>query len=98
MIRDFNFSDKIEKIKKNELSLLENVNSFLKRIEKNKHLNAFNFVFEDEIKENAIRVENKIKENKHGRLAGLVVAVKDVLSIKDKPTTCSSKILKNFTA
>jgi aspartyl-tRNA(Asn)/glutamyl-tRNA(Gln) amidotransferase subunit A len=93
-----NFSDKIHKIKKNELSLLDNVNYFLKRIEENKHLNAFNFVFENEVKEEALKIEKKIKENNHGRLAGLVIAVKDVLSIKDKPTTCSSKILKDFKA
>lgn len=95
MVSYNNFSDKIDKIKNNELSLIDNVNSFLKNIETNKHLNAFNFVFEDSI-ENAKLIEEKIKSGKHGKLAGLVVAVKDVLSIKDKPTTCSSKILKNF--
>lgn len=95
MVSYNNFSDKIDKIKNNELSLIDNINSFLKNIETNKHLNAFNFVFEDSI-ENAKLIEEKIKSGKHGKLAGLVVAVKDVLSIKDKPTTCSSKILKNF--
>lgn len=95
MISYKNFSDKINKIKNNELSLTDNVNYFLKQIEENKHLNAFNFVFEDSI-ENAKLIEEKIKSGKHGKLAGLVVAVKDVLSIKDKPATCSSKILENF--
>ncbi|HUX59838.1 MAG TPA: Asp-tRNA(Asn)/Glu-tRNA(Gln) amidotransferase subunit GatA, partial [Ignavibacteriaceae bacterium] len=41
-------------------------------------------------------IEEKIKNGKYGRLAGLVIAVKDVLSIKNKPTTCSSNILKDF--
>ncbi|MFO7447083.1 MAG: Asp-tRNA(Asn)/Glu-tRNA(Gln) amidotransferase subunit GatA [Ignavibacteriaceae bacterium] len=93
-----NYSDKIDKIKKGELSLVENVNSFLKKIEDNKHLNAFNFVFADEAKQKASEIEAKIKSGKHGKLAGMVLAVKDVLSIKDKPLTCSSKILKDFTA
>ncbi len=93
-----NFKGKLGLIKKGELSLSENVNFFLERIEDNKHLNAFNFVFEDEAKEQANKIEDKIKSGKHGKLAGLVVAVKDVLSIKDKPNTCSSKILKDFTA
>ena len=94
----FNFSDKIQSIKQNKLSLVENIEFFLRRIEENKHLNAFNIVFDYEVKNQAIRIEKKIKEGKHGKLAGLVTAVKDVLSIKDKPTTCSSKILKDFNA
>jgi aspartyl-tRNA(Asn)/glutamyl-tRNA(Gln) amidotransferase subunit A len=92
----FNHSDKLEKIKKGELSLTENVDSFLKRIEDNKNINAFNFVFAEEAKENSKVIEEKIKNGSHGKLAGMVLAVKDVLSIKDKPTTCSSKILKDF--
>jgi aspartyl-tRNA(Asn)/glutamyl-tRNA(Gln) amidotransferase subunit A len=89
-------SDKIKKIKSGELSLTGNVNTFLEKIEDNKHLNAYNFVFADEAREKAKEVEAKIKSGKHGRLAGMVLAVKDVLAIKDKPNTCSSKILENF--
>ncbi len=93
-----NYSEKIELIKAGKLSLTESVNYFLDQIEKNKHLNTFNFVFHKEIKEQAVRIGEKIKSGKHGKLAGMVIAVKDVLSIKDKPTTCSSKILKDFTS
>lgn len=93
-----NFQDKLSKIKKGEISLKENVSFFLNEIEKNKHLNAFNSVFAEDAAAQAVKVEEKIKSGKHGKLAGLVVAVKDVLSIKDKPLTCSSKILKDFTA
>ncbi len=93
-----NFSDKLEQIKNEKLSLVENVNYFLNRINDNKHLNAFNFVFDSAAKEQARIIEKKIKSGKHGKLAGMVIAIKDVLSIKDKPNTCSSKILKDFTA
>lgn len=93
-----NYKDKLEKIKKGELSLKENVTYFLNEIETNKHLNAFNFIFPDEAIEQAVKVEEKIKSSRQGKLAGLVLAVKDVLSIKGKPLTCSSKILKDFTA
>jgi len=93
-----NFQDKIEKIKNGRLSLIENVNYFLKRIKNNKKLNAFNFVFEDEARLQAEIIERKIKSGSHGRLAGLVIAVKDVLSMEGKPNTCSSKILKDFNA
>ena len=92
------FSSKLKMIKNGELSLRENVSFFLDRIEKYKHLNAFNFVFSDEAKEQAGLIEAKIKSGTHGKLAGLTVAIKDVLAVKDKPNTCSSNILRNFTA
>ncbi len=93
-----NFSSKLQLVKHGKLSLLDNVNFFLNRIEENKHLNAYNFVFGCEAKEQAVKIEEKIKSGSHGKLAGLVLAVKDVLSIKDKPTTCSSNMLRDFTS
>ena len=82
-------------IKESKLSIRENVASFLKRIKDNSNLNAFNFVFEDCI-ESADLIERKIKNGNAGKLAGMVVAVKDALAIKDRPLTCSSNILKDF--
>jgi aspartyl-tRNA(Asn)/glutamyl-tRNA(Gln) amidotransferase subunit A len=93
-----NHSEKLQQIINGELSLSENVAYFLQRISDNSHLNAFNQVFAEEAIHQAEIIEKKIRERKHGKLAGLVVAVKDVLSIKDKLTTCSSNILKNFTS
>jgi len=90
-----NHSEKISLIKESKLSLHENVSFLLKRIKDNFNLNAFNFVFEDCI-ENADLIEKKIKNGNAGKLAGMVVAVKDVLAIKDRPLTCSSNILKDF--
>jgi aspartyl-tRNA(Asn)/glutamyl-tRNA(Gln) amidotransferase subunit A len=89
-------SDKTLKIKSGNLSLKENVENFLSAIEDFKHLNAFNFVFEEDALKNAERIEAKIKSGKYGKLAGAVIAVKDVISVKDKTTTCSSNILRNF--
>jgi aspartyl-tRNA(Asn)/glutamyl-tRNA(Gln) amidotransferase subunit A len=90
-----NYQEKIGQIRSGKLSLSDNVTFFLKRIEENKHLNAFNFVFEDCI-EQAKTIEEKIKSGHYGKLAGMVIAIKDVLALKDKPLTCSSNILKNF--
>ncbi len=93
-----NHLEKQRKIKEGEISLEENLKFFLSMIEKNKDLNAFNFVFEKEAIESAGFIEKKIKSGTGGKLAGMVIAVKDVLSINDKPTTCSSEILKYFTS
>lgn len=93
-----NFSQKLSLIKQGKLSLLDNVEYFLNKIDENKHLNTYNFVFNEEAKQQAQVIDKKIKSGNNGKLAGMVLAVKDVLSIKDKPTTCSSKILKDFTS
>ena len=98
MLHYKNYSEKLQQITNGELSLSENVAYFLQRISDNSHLNAFNEVFDKEAIQQAEIVQQKVKGGKHGKLAGLVIAVKDVLSIKDKLTTCSSNILKNFTS
>lgn len=90
-----NHSEKISLIKEGKLSLPENVSFFLSRIEENKHLNAFNFVFEECV-ENAKSIEEKIKAGTAGKLAGMVIAIKDVLALENKPLTCSSNILREF--
>ncbi len=96
MLHYSSYSEKIRLIKQRELSLIDNVELFLQKIEQNKHLNAFNFIFSDDALQAAKQIELKIKSGNHGRLAGCVIAVKDVLSINNKPLTCSSDILKNF--
>ena len=63
-----NHKEKLEFIKSGKLSLVENVKHFLKNIEDQKDLNAFNFVFADEAIESAKLVEQKIKKNTAGKL------------------------------
>lgn len=46
--------------------------------------------------EAAGKVDAKIKSGAAGKLAGLVLAVKDIIAIKDKRLTCGSRILENF--
>src|SRR5438270_12402519 len=58
---------------------------------------AFQHVDEDAARRQARAVDQKRKKGERlGALAGVPVAVKDVLCTKGVPTTCSSKILKNF--
>jgi len=93
-----NHSEKLRLIREGNLSLVENVQDFLARIEERKNLNAFNSLFKEEALAEARKVEQKIASGSFGKLAGMVIAVKDVLAIKDKPLTCSSKILENFSS
>ena len=43
-----------------------------------------------------LEVDKKIKEGKAGKLAGLIVGLKDVLAYKDHPLQASSKVLDGF--
>lgn len=69
---------------------------FLEGIEKRKRLNAFLSVFHEKALAQARVVDKKIAEGRAGMLAGMVVAVKDNLCIKDEVVTCGSKMLQNF--
>lgn len=91
-----NHLKKLEQLKQKQFSLKENVTFFLSEIEKKKHLNAFLDIYKDEAILNAEKIQKKIENNQYGKLAGMVVAIKDVLHLKDHITTCSSKILQNF--
>ena len=70
--------------------------SYLDEIENNKHLNAFVEVFTQESLEEASRIDKKIKAGSAGKLAGMVVGIKDNLCYKNHKVSASSKILDGF--
>lgn len=72
------------------------VEHYLKNIEDKKHLNAFVEVYAEEARAHAIEVDAKIKAGTAGKLAGMVVGLKDVLCHKDHGLQACSKILENF--
>jgi aspartyl-tRNA(Asn)/glutamyl-tRNA(Gln) amidotransferase subunit A len=72
------------------------VNHYLQNIEDKKHLNAFLEVWADEALSRATLIDEKIKLGTAGRLAGVVVALKDVLAYKNHKVGSSSKILEGF--
>ena len=69
---------------------------FLERIEARKDLNAFLSVFSDEALERARVIDRKLSAGTAGDLAGMVIAVKDVIAMKGKRLTCGSRMLENF--
>ena len=75
------------------MSILE---GYLSAIEKNKDLNAFLEVFEDSARAQARLIDEKIKNGSAGRLAGMVIGLKDNLCYKGHKVSAASKILFNF--
>jgi len=75
------------------------VQQYLDAIQENEHLNAFVEVFSQEAIETAKKLDEKRAAGKPlGKLHGVVVAIKDVISYKGHAVSASSKILSNFTA
>ncbi len=72
--------------------------AFLDRVQQKKRLNAFLSVFRDKALADARVVDRKIAAGTAGPLAGMVIAVKDNICIRNHPVTCASRILQNFIA
>ena len=70
----------------------------LSNIKKKHHLNAFLEVYEVEALERASSIDTKLKNGTAGKLAGLVIGLKDVLSYKGHALQAGSKILNGFIA
>ena len=65
-------------------------------IESKKHLNAFLEVFSESAKAQAKAVDAKIASKTQGKLAGVIIGLKDNICYKDHKVSCSSKILEGF--
>jgi aspartyl-tRNA(Asn)/glutamyl-tRNA(Gln) amidotransferase subunit A len=78
------------------ISCSQLVEHFLTNIEAKKHLNAYLSVFSTEARQRAILIDQKIKAGKAGKLAGLIVGIKDVLAYQNHPLQAGSNILNGF--
>ena len=91
-----NFKKYQSQIKHGEISLLKTVEDFLERIEEHKDLNVFLEVYADEAIADAKVIEEKIKNGRGGKLAGMVIGIKDVLAYKNHGLQAGSRILDGF--
>ena len=73
-------------------NVVEITKSYLQNINKNLHLNAFNEVYSDEALEQARLVDAKLSNFSAGKLAGMVIGIKDNLCYKNHKVSASSKI------
>jgi aspartyl-tRNA(Asn)/glutamyl-tRNA(Gln) amidotransferase subunit A len=85
-----------ESIQSGSTSCTSLVEYYLERIEKHKDLNIYVEVFADEAKSMALAVDQKLQAGTAGRLAGMVIALKDNLCFEGHKVSASSKILEGF--
>jgi aspartyl-tRNA(Asn)/glutamyl-tRNA(Gln) amidotransferase subunit A len=78
---------------------VEAVRHYIAQIEEQKHLNAWLEVYEDEALAQAEQTDHNIKTNGiTGKLQGVIVGLKDVISFSGHHLSASSKILGGFTS
>jgi aspartyl-tRNA(Asn)/glutamyl-tRNA(Gln) amidotransferase subunit A len=65
-------------------------------IQDKKHLNAFLEVFEKSALEQARSVDSRLSAGNAGKLAGVIIGLKDNICYKGHKVSASSKILENF--
>jgi aspartyl-tRNA(Asn)/glutamyl-tRNA(Gln) amidotransferase subunit A len=79
-----------------QLKVMDLLSYYFEQIEKNQHLNAFNEVFFDSAKSQAKTVQQKIDTGNAGKLAGMVIGIKDNICYLDHQVSASSKMLEGF--
>ncbi|MPR35627.1 Asp-tRNA(Asn)/Glu-tRNA(Gln) amidotransferase subunit GatA [Salmonirosea aquatica] len=72
------------------------VGQYLARIETYQHLNAFVEVYAEEARQRALEVDARLARHEAGRLAGLVLGIKDVLCLSGHGVQAGSKILNGY--
>ena len=96
MEKFLSFDDIRKSLENRETDCKAIVNYYLNNIQTKAHLNAFVEVYKDSALEQAAKVDEKLASGKAGKLAGMVIGIKDVLVYKDHEANASSKILKGF--
>ena len=85
-------------LKSKKTSVVQIVTNYLQNIESKKHLNAFLEVWADEALAKAQLIDEKIANGTAGKVAGMVIGIKDNICYKNHKVSASSKILDNFTS
>lgn len=76
--------------------LTEVVQQCYANIAQQENLNAFVRTYPQEASIQAAQIAQKLRDQKAGKLAGLVVGIKDLLCYQNHPVQASSKILEGF--
>jgi len=92
----FSFSEIQSNLRTGKFSCVDRVLFHLSNIREKSFLNAFLSVYEEEALARAATIDKKIKNGSAGKLAGMVIGLKDVLCHKGHPLQAGSKILHGF--
>ncbi len=79
-----------------QATALKTVQDYLKVIEQKKALNAFAELFAEEARHNAAILDQKIAQGKAGKLAGMVIGIKDNICYAGHRVSAASKILQGY--
>lgn len=78
------------------INCVQLVEHYLQKIEAHQDLNAFLEVYAHDARSRATVVDAKLKHGTAGRLAGMVIGIKDNIVYKDHAVSAASKILQGF--
>lgn len=92
----FTLAEVQSKLQVGEFSCEKQLNEFISKIESNKALNIFVETFHNSAISKAREVDQKVKKGTAGKLAGLVISIKDNICYKNHQLSASSKMLENF--
>ena len=93
----FHSFDEIKRLLENrETDCKTIVQYYLGNIKTKAHLNAFVEVYEQSALAQADLIDEKLASGKAGKLAGMVIGIKDVLCLSGHTVNASSKILEGF--
>ncbi|WP_026945388.1 Asp-tRNA(Asn)/Glu-tRNA(Gln) amidotransferase subunit GatA [Algoriphagus marincola] len=96
MEKFISFGEIQKSLEKGETNCLSIVQYYLKNIQTKAHLNAFVEVYEQSALAQANRVDAKLAAGKAGKLAGMVIGIKDVLCYAGHESNASSSILQGY--
>ena len=85
-------------LRNDKLTVVSLVQYYLDRIKQHQNLNAFNEIFGEEALQHASFIDRKLTKGNAGRLAGMIICIKDNICYKGHRVTASSRILEGFTS
>ena len=90
------FKEIKEKIANKSVDCVTIVKKYLERVESFKSLNSFIDLYSDEAISIAESIDSKIRRGDEGKLAGMVIGIKDTICYKDHRIRAGSKIFRKF--
>ena len=83
-------------LERGSITLPQLVEHYLHQIQTQTHINAFVEVFTEEAQQAAQEIQAKWKRGEAGKLAGMVIGIKDNICYKGHKVSASSQILQGF--